>query len=316
MVAVLFQPLRARLQQAVNRLMYGDRDDPYTLLTRLGSRLDATLAPVALLPTIVQTVRDALRLPYVAIARGQGETFEVSAAVGEPVDDTLHLPLAYQGQIVGKLLLGARAQGEAFNSADRRLLDGLARQIGIAVHTAQLTDDLQRARARLVLAGEEERRRLRRDLHDGLGPALAAQSLKLEAARDLVLTSPEQAIALLSALLDESQRAITDIRRLVYALRPPELDELGLIAALRAQVARYAHPGLTITLDAPDCLPPLPAAVEVAAYRIAQEGLTNVVRHAEASDLPDSPGRRPAERDSAWRSSMMGVGCLLCGPWV
>jgi signal transduction histidine kinase len=282
-VAVLFQPLRARLQQAVNRLMYGERDDPYTLLTRLGSRLDATLAPEALLPTIVQTVREALRLPFVAIARQRDEAFEVTAAVGEPVDDPLRLPLTYQGQVVGQFLLGARAPGEAFSSADQRLLDGLARQIGVAIHTAQLTADLQRARARLVLAGEEERRRLRRDLHDGLGPALAAQSLKLEAARDLIRTNPEQAIGLLSALLDDSQRAITDIRRLVYALRPPELDELGLSAALRGQVARYAHTSLAISLDAPDDLPSLPAAVEAAVYRIAQEGLTNVVRHSGAS---------------------------------
>jgi signal transduction histidine kinase len=283
LVALLFQPLRARLQQGVNRLMYGERDDPYTLLARLGSRLDATLAPDAILPTIVQTVRDALHLPYVAIARGQGEAFAVAATAGKPVGDTLHLPLTYQGQVVGKFLLGARAPGEVFSPADRRLLDSLARQVGFALHAAQLTADLQRARARLVLAGEEERRRLRRDLHDGLGPALAAQSLKLEAARDLVLTSPAQALTLLSALLEESQHAITDIRRLVYALRPPELDELGLIAALRGQVARYGHAGLAISLDAPDRLPLLPAAIEVAAYRIAQEGLTNVVRHAAAS---------------------------------
>jgi len=283
LVALLVQPLRERLQRAVNRLLYGERDDPYALLTRLGSRLDATLAPSAILPTIVQTVQDALHLPYVAIARQQGEECEVTAAVGKPVADTLRLPLAYQGETVGQFLLGPRAQGEAFSPTDRRLLDGLARQVGIAVHAAQLTADLQRARARLVVAREEERRRLRRDLHDGLGPALATQSLKLEAARDLVLTNPEQAIALLSALLDESQRAITDIRRLVYALRPPELDELGLIAALRAQIARSVSGRLTITLDAPDSLPSLPAAVEVAAYRIAQEGLINVVRHAEAS---------------------------------
>src|SRR5262249_49070078 len=157
--------------------------------------------PSALLPTIVQTVRDALHLPYVAIAPGRGEAFVVTAAAGEPVDDTLHLPLTYQGHVVGQFLLGARAPGEAFSPADPRLLDGLTRQIGVAIHAAQLTVDLQRARARLVMAGEEERRRLRRDLHDGLGPALAAQSLKLEAARDLILTSPQQAIGLLSALL-------------------------------------------------------------------------------------------------------------------
>ena len=283
LAAVLFQPLRERLQHAVNRLIYGERDDPYTVLTQLGQRLDATLAPSAMLATIVQTVRDALHLPYSAIALRQGEAFEVAAAAGEPAHEVLRLPLVYQGEAIGQFLMGMRAPGEAFSPADRRLLDGLARQVGIAVHAARLTADLQRARERLIVVGEEERRRLRRDLHDGLGPALATQSLKLEAARDLVLASPEQALKLLAELIDDSQRAIKDIRRLVYALRPPELDELGLTSALRGQVARYVHSGLTITLDVPDSLPPLPAAVEVAAYRIAQEGLTNVVRHAAAS---------------------------------
>jgi signal transduction histidine kinase len=146
----------------------------------------------------------------------------------------------------------------------------------------RLTADLQRSRERLVAAREEERRRLRRDLHDGLGPTLATQTLKLEAARDLIATDPARATELMSGLIVDSQAAIADIRRLVYALRPPTLDELGLISAVREQVAQYANTGVAIGLDVPEHLPALPAAVEVAAYRIVQEALTNVVKHARA----------------------------------
>ena len=96
----------------------------------------------------------------------------------------------------------------------------------------QLTADLQRSRERLVLAREEERRRLRRDLHDGLGPRLAALTLRLETARDVLADDP-RADALLSDLAGRMQEAVADIRRLVYALRPPALDELGLVGALR-----------------------------------------------------------------------------------
>jgi signal transduction histidine kinase len=180
------------------------------------------------------------------------------------------------------LLLGLRAPGEPFSSADRRLLDDIANQAGVAAHAVRLTADLQRSRERLVAAREEERRRLRRDLHDGLGPALATQTLKLEAARDLIASEPARAADLLSSLIADSQAAIVDIRRLVYALRPPALDELGLISAVREQAAQCANEQLRIDIDAPDQLPPLPAAVEVAAYRIVQEALTNVVKHARA----------------------------------
>ena len=123
---------------------------------------------------------------------------------------------------------------------------------------------------------------MRRDLHDGLGPQLATQTLKLEAARDIVVSDPARASDLLSGLITDSQNAIADIRRLVYALRPPALDELGLISVVREQAAQYGSEQLTITIDAPERLPPLPAAAEVAAYRIVQEALTNVVKHARA----------------------------------
>jgi signal transduction histidine kinase len=189
--------------------------------------------------------------------------------------------LVYQGETVGQLILATRAPGEMFSPADQRLLDDLARQAGVAVHAVRLTSDLQRARERLVTAREEERRRLRRDLHDGLGPQLASQTLLIDTVFRLLPNDIDGAINLLQRLKSQSQDAIADIRRLVYALRPPALDDLGLVGALREHAMQYLQSGIQITVVAQE-LPPLPAAVEVAVYRIVQEALTNVIRHAQA----------------------------------
>jgi two-component system NarL family sensor kinase len=284
LVTVLFQPLRERLQRAVNRLLYGDRAEPYAAMTRLGQRLETSLAPDAVLPTVVDTVAQALRLPYVAVELRRDEGFEPAAAHGQPSHDVLELPLTYRGETVARLLIGARARGEGFNAADRRLLGDLARQAGVAAHAVRLTADLQRSRERLVSAREEERRRLRRDLHDGLGPTLAGIALGLELARDEHHRDPEMQDALLGRLTAETRRCIAEIRRLAYELRPPSLDEFGLVPALREQAAQLtgAADGLVVSMEASNERPALPAAVEVAAYRITLEALTNVARHAHA----------------------------------
>jgi signal transduction histidine kinase len=290
LVAVLFQPLRLYFQRGVNRLMYGERDTPEKVISRLGHRLEITLAPDAVLPTIVETVAQALKLPYTAITLKEGEGYVLAAAYGQaPNEDLVRLPLVYQNEQIGELLLAPRAPGETFSSSDRTLLNDLARQAGIAAHAVRLTSDLQRvavelqrSRIQLVTTREEERRRLRRDLHDGLGPTLGSLTLQLDTARNLYKTDPSAADELLVDLKAQVQAAITDIRRLVYELRPPTLDELGLVSALREQVARYRQQSLSITFNAPKYMPQLPAAVEVAIYRIVHEALTNVVRHANA----------------------------------
>jgi signal transduction histidine kinase len=285
-VAVLFAPLRERLQLGVNRLMYGERDDPYAAVSRLGERLEATLAPEEVLPRIVETVREALKLPYAAIALPRdGADFEVAAASGEkPPADLLVLHLSYGGESVGRLLLAPRAPGEGFSSADRSLLDSLARHAGVAVHGVRVMADLRRSRERLVLAREEERRRLRRDLHDELAPTLAALGLSAATVSELIPVDPEGAASANEKLRATIRATVGDVRRLVYDLRPPALDELGLVEAVRERASRYsAHEeGFRVKVEAPDELPPLPAAVEVAAYRIVQEALTNVSRHAKA----------------------------------
>jgi signal transduction histidine kinase len=282
LVAILFQPLRTYLQQAVNHLIYGERDNPHAVLSQLGKHMEATLAPGSILPTIVETIAKSLKLPYAAITLKQKNDLIVAAEYGSQMEPLQHFPLVYQAEQLGELILSPRSSGESLTPADQRLLNELAPQIGVAVNAVRLTIDLQRSRERLVNAREEERRRLRRNLHDGLGPQLASQTLTLAAARKLLRVDPDAAETLLTDATVQVQQAITDIRRLVYDLRPPALDDLGLIAALREQIAQYKASGVSFRLDAPEQLPDLAAAVEVACYRITQEALTNVVRHAQA----------------------------------
>jgi signal transduction histidine kinase len=282
-VALLFQPLRSWLQRGVNRLTYGQRDEPYAVVAQLGRRLESTLASDAVLPAVVETVARALKLPYAAIALRQGDEFQTATVYGTRIEATLTLPLIYQAETIGQLTLGPRQRGESFTSADRRLLEDLARQIGVAAHAVQLTADLQRSRERLVTTREEERRRLRRDLHDGLGSALTSLMFKLDATDTLLDRDLPATRTLLSETRGQMQASIADIRRLVYDLRPPTLDEWGLVDALREQVAHAALDDLRVTIEAPDTLPPLSAAVEVAVYRIALEALANVVKHAQAT---------------------------------
>ena len=282
-VAVAFHPLRVALQRQVNRLIYGRRDEPRALIAALGQRLEGAVAADAVLPTIVTTLTRELKLPYAAVVLDQPDGEAAAASAGAPVAPTTALPLAHGGAVIGHLIVSARAPDEPFTPEERRMLEDLARQAGAAVYAARVTEELQESRERLVLAREEERRRLRNDLHDGLGPQLAALALKLETARNRLAHDP-QAEELFDDLIRRTQSAIGDIRRVVYALRPPALDELGLRSALAEWVARYPQgAGPQIAIELPERLPPLPAAVEVAVYRIAQEAVTNVVRHAGAT---------------------------------
>ncbi|HEX7948745.1 MAG TPA: GAF domain-containing sensor histidine kinase [Candidatus Limnocylindrales bacterium] len=282
LAAVVALPIRDALQRTVNRLMYGDRDDPYRALTRLGQRLEGTLDPIQAPTVIVRTVAESLRLPWVAIRIGAAGATERTISHGrQPSGDVVEVPLVYGAEVVGDLLVAPRSAAEPLSAADQELLDALARQAGAAIHALGLTLDLIESRERLVVAREEERRRIRRDLHDGLGPTLAAIGMRAEVAAELVAGDPAGAERVLAELRGEVQGALSDIRRLVDALRPPALDEMGLVGALRAQAGHLGpSPGLDVTAEGP--LPELPAAVEVAAYRIAVEAMTNAARHAQA----------------------------------
>ncbi|SNY64781.1 Histidine kinase-, DNA gyrase B-, and HSP90-like ATPase [Paractinoplanes atraurantiacus] len=260
-VAVAFAPLRDRLQRGIDVLWHGQKEEPHAVLGR-------RLQEAAVLPLIAKAVAETMRVRHVTVkVREGGETAFGPLPVGVvPVV----LPLAYQGEPVGTLTLWP-AIGE-------RLLEDLTRQVGVAVHAVRLSEDLQRSRERLVMAREEERRRLRRDLHDGLGPTLAALTMRAEAAQD---AEPEAARKLLEKVADDAEAAMRDVRRLVEGLRPAALDTLGLAGALAAHLS--ALPTTTsMRLVADDEMTNLPAATEVAAYRIAVEAVTNVCRHSGA----------------------------------
>jgi signal transduction histidine kinase len=190
------------------------------------------------------------------------------------------LPAVYRGRQVGVLRVGHRHRGERFRPEEASALGDVARRAASLLHAADLSADLQASRERVVVAREEERRRLRRDLHDGLGPELAGMALQLDSlAAGLQGHSDlaERAIW----LRDRMRHTVTEVRRIVEGLRPGAVDELGLAEALR-QLAG-AGTGLEFAVDVPAAFGELPAAVEVAAYRIAAEACANVIRHARAT---------------------------------
>jgi signal transduction histidine kinase len=289
-VAVLAAPLRARAQSAVNRLMYGDREDPRAALSRLGRQLEATLTVDEVLPAAVEAVADSLRSPHVAVEApllGGRVAEHGTASPGVP---TVRLPLTFAGEALGHLLVQPRPGDVGFSRGDREVLDDLARQVGAAVHglvqrsaARRLADDLQGSRQRLVVAREDERRRLGRDLHDEIGPRLAGIAMQVDAARAVLSEDPEHAALLLTSVLEQTTAAVDGVRQAAHELRPPALDSLGLVGAIRTHVVTIGHGPVEITVDAPTSLPPLPAAVEIAGYRIVLEALNNVLRHAHAT---------------------------------
>lgn len=285
-IAALFQPVRERLQRAANRLFFGERDDPYQVLSKLGQQLQETSTPDQTLTAITATLCQALKLPYAAIivqtAEGNRETV---AASGRWTAQQKEWPLRFQGLQIGWLSVAPRSPGEGFTNQEEKLLADVASHAGAAAHAAQLTSILQHAREKLVLAREEERRRIRRDLHDGLGPSLASQTFALDTAIELLENDPPAAADLLRNLKAQNQALVADIRRLVYELRPPALDELGLAEAIEVllqQLNGHSPTQISFSLQ-PGALQALPAAVEVAVYRLVQEGVNNVLRHAQAA---------------------------------
>jgi signal transduction histidine kinase len=278
--ALVLAPLRNVAQRTVNRLMYGDRDDPAGVLARLGTRMQAVMLPGEVLPVVVETVAQSLRLPYVAIdlADGTGE-FRLAAEHGVPVGTVHSEALRHHGDTVGRLRVSERGRDDPLEPADMELIGSLAREVGPAVQAVRLHEDLLRSRAEVVALREDERRRLRRDLHDGLGPTLAAIRLKAGlAAREVPPDSTAR--GLLGEIDTEVTTSLADVRRLVEALRPPALDELGLLGAVRSRAAALAG-AMEIDVAGSDPSGPLPAAIETAAYRIVVEAMTNAVRHSD-----------------------------------
>lgn len=276
---VLYGPLRTRLSLWVRRLFLGGRADPYDVVAGLASTLEIAEEGTEQLAAVARAVAAAFGVPYVSVEVDRSSGERLVATHGERPAETRTLPIAYRDVEVGRLVLPARGLRSRLSRRDEELLGDLVRQAATAARTSRLAEELQDSRERLVTAREEERRRIRRDLHDGLGPALSGVVFQLESARLVVDRDPAAAKQQVLATSQHLQEVVADVRRLVHDLRPPALDDLGLVGALR-QLAARSDPAPSVEADE---LGPLPAAVEVAAYRIASEAMTNVARHAGAT---------------------------------
>lgn len=288
-LALLMLPVAVALRQTVRRLVYGDRAFPGRVVSEL-RRLDPLTVPAEALEEMLRLLARRLQLAYASIeVFGESGLEPIEASIGEKRGRTTDIDLVAGGATLGRMQLQVTAGRDPFGPGDRRLLADVGNQVGALVQAVSINRELQRSRQRIVSAREEERRRVRRDLHDGLGPSLATLAMGIDAARDLVADDPAKAVALLGQLSDQTRAEITEVRRLVDGLRPPALDQLGLVTALRQRADQHnltagstAGGGLTWSVEADDDVEPLPAAVEVAAYRIVVEAVANAVRHSSA----------------------------------
>lgn len=282
-VIVAAQPLRDRLQGGVDRLVYGHRRDPAGALTALVGRLSSAVDPIEVPVLVVTAVAEALKLPYVAVEL-EGR---VVAEEGSATPEVERVPVVWQGEALGALVVSGPLDG-----ATRSSLASLVSQAAPTLRAVALAAELEASRERIVLAREEERRRLRDDLHDGLGSHLAGLTMGLEALDTMLATDPGAAREVVGTLRARSHEAVDAVRATVRGLRPPALDELGLGPALRERATQLASDGgLDLTFELEE-LGDLPAAVEVAAYHITVEALTNVVRHARARRVAVRLARR------------------------
>jgi two-component system NarL family sensor kinase len=303
LVAVLVHPTYAWLRRGIERRVYGYRSDPAIALRRLGASVESS-DPLQVVDTITRSVADALKIDDVWV--------EFSGQVPRDDDQVVRVSLVHRGERVGDLAVGV-PPGRNLSPADTALLHDLARHAALVVKAGQLATELQESRTRIVSTREEERKRLRRDLHDGVGPSLAAIVLKLDAAQTRKDETDRN--SLLAETRDEAKETIKEVRRLVDDLRPPAIDEVGLVDAIRQRAAALSTDALRYDVTGPEALPSLPAAVEVAAFRIASEAMTNTAKHSGASrctveiELDDTLGVTVADngRGSA-RATGTGLG--------
>ncbi|MEV4379909.1 sensor histidine kinase [Streptosporangium sp. NPDC049644] len=271
-----FQPIRRVLQRGADRLLYGSKGDPVALAAELGRRLQHT-DPAGGLAAALEVLRDGLAVTGTGVRFSGGWPEEATAGTLEEV--VRDIRLVWHGEPVGRLLIGPPGARRLPAAHNERVIAALTPYVADAAHAVRLVGALRRSRERIVTTREEERRRLRRDLHDGLGQSLSGMAMSINAARHSLRVSPETAERMLSELRSGMDSVTSDIRHLVYGLRPPTLDELGLAGA----VAEMAGSGATVEVRGE--LSGLPAATEVAAYRIAQEALTNARKHAGATTV-------------------------------
>ncbi|MCF2530047.1 sensor histidine kinase [Yinghuangia soli] len=285
-VALLAAYGRGVVQKLVDRWLFGHRHDPYAVVARVGRHVAPASEPVEALQRLVDALRRALRLPYVAFRStgGKDGADALEVVSGSPVAGWRTVPAQALGQDLGELHVGLRSGDERWTPEEQAAVEEVAARAATLAYAAGLVADVARSRARIVVAREEERRRLRADLHDGVGPALAGTAHQLDAlARRIEAAGQPELAGRARSVRDRLRQTVTDLRSVVHGLRPPILDQLGLAGALRDLLAGYETPHCTVDLG--PGLDTLPAAVEVAAYAIAAEAVANAVRHSGAGEL-------------------------------
>ena len=285
-VIITAWPVQKWIRRQVAHLLAWEPGNPNHLVNQLTQQIVTAQSADRLMPTLVQQLATMLDAPYVAIESNHAD---LSAAIGEPPNTRpIRLPLQNGADLLGHLHIAPRELAGMPVQFDERLLADVARQVSLTLWAAQLSADLQASRRRIVTTREEARRQLRRDLHDGLGAGLASITLQADTALELVQDDPEKAtsagsvqtVNLLQSLIAQSEQTTRELRRIIHDLRPPVLDDMGLLGALRELL--NIRTATQFTPDLPPTLPTLPAAVEIALYRIAQEAITNIVKHAGA----------------------------------
>ncbi|MBB1511755.1 hypothetical protein H5399_03940 [Tessaracoccus sp. MC1627] len=321
-LALGVHPLRHVLRGVVEELLFGRRRDPLDAAARVaGSVGDEP-------ESALEAIRDALGLPYAAVVAG-GVTLAES---GSRVGTEAVRPLEPGSPGTRRLVVCLRSGELRLSRDDEQVLSLAGPLLAQTLRAHELAAEVRASRVTVISGVEDERRRLRRDLHDGLGPRLTGIAFTADAAINTLRSDGGATVALLSDLRAEAAAAIVEIRGLVDGLRPPSLDELGLVGALRLQLQSLRSASgqpISVELDA-DVPSGLPAAVEVAAYRIVTEALSNVARHAgstraivrlEPSDHPGgrallievrdghAEGRRAEDPNTQWRPGV-GLGSM------
>lgn len=285
-IALVADPVRRRTRDAADRLVWGARDDPLEVVRGVVEHVGADSGD-ELLPALADSLRRDLRLDFVAIDVSDPnaeEGWRREAEFGPVTTYSRTVELDQHGEVVGRLIVGWE-YGPMLRARDEHVLTALVGPLALAVGWVRLTADLRRSSVAIVSAREEERRRLWRDLHDGLGPALYSVSMGLRTQiRRIDRGDAEDTMQMRQAierLAEDVDSISSDLRRIVRDLAPAALEQLGLVGAVE-QFARGCESQIEIHTSLPTEPVKLPAAVELASYRIVTEAVTNVLRHARA----------------------------------
>jgi len=282
-IALLFHPIQQTFRNRLNKFFYGQRDEPYEVMNELSKGMEDAIDTESTLINFCESTSNVLKLPYMGIWLDGAKENPV-AQYGDVNSDLIAIPLKYDSEILGSLKIARRYEGEVFNQSEKVLLNTIAQHISVIAHNYLLAQELQSSREQIIKGREEERRRIRRDLHDGLGPTLASTALQLQTARKLLYTKPEAGATILENLEEKMSTTLAEVRTLVHDLYPPVIDQLGLEEAIKRELEKFSNSDLNFTFHVEGELDHLAAAIEVATYRIVMEAVHNVYKHAHASE--------------------------------